>query len=62
MKEEMKIKLFEKMLEIEHLSFKCYNPNEKDEHNYVEQSNGAFEMFKILGIDDEYIKWSDGKL
>ena len=53
----MKEKLFNKMLELEHLGEeKTY-----DNHNYVEQSNGAFHMLALLGLDKEYIEWSFGK-
>ena len=52
--EEMKVKLFEQMLELEHLSErKTY-----DGHDYVEQSNGAYLMLKALGLDSEYIVWA----
>ena len=54
---EMKYKLFEKMLELEHLGeTKTY-----DGRNYAEQSNGAYKMLQTLGLDTEYIHWSFGK-
>lgn len=57
MSEEMKLKLFEKMLQLEHKSEKVTY----DHHNYFEQSNGAFAMLQVLGLDREYIRWSEGK-
>jgi hypothetical protein len=57
MTEETKIKLFEKMLELEHLGEK----ETFDHHNYIEQSNGAYLMLEILGLGSEYINWSTGK-
>lgn len=51
---EMKTKLFEKMLELEHLGeVKTY-----DGRNYCEQANGAYAMLQVLGLDKEYIEWS----
>ena len=54
---EMKEKLFEEMLRLEHLS----EVTTYDHRDYFEQSEGAYLMFKILGIDSDYIKWSYGK-
>lgn len=57
MNEEMKIKLFEKVLELEHLAeAKTY-----DGRNYFDQSEGAFSMLQILGLGSEYINWAVGK-
>ena len=57
MADEMKLKLFEKMLQLEHLSeVKTY-----DGRNYFEQSCGAFDMLEILGLGGEYVRWSEGK-
>lgn len=54
---EMKMKLFEKMFELERLgSVQTY-----DGRDYFEQSNGAYEMLRILGLDLDYIKWSCDK-
>ena len=54
---EMKKNLFEKMLELERLgSVATY-----DGRDYVEQSNGAYEMLRVLGLEKEYINWSCGK-
>lgn len=54
MTQEMKTKLFEKMLELEHLAEdKTY-----DGRNYWEQANGAYAMLQILGLDKEYIEWA----
>ena len=57
MTNEMKIKLFEKMLELEHLG----ETTTYDGRDYVEQSNGAWKMLVALGIEREYIHWSIGK-
>ena len=54
---ELKEKLFNKMLELEHLA----NVETYDHRNYFEQSNGAFHMLALLGLDKEYIEWSFGK-
>jgi hypothetical protein len=55
--DETKMKLFQEMLRLEHLGeTKTY-----DGRNYVDQSDGAFEMLKILGLATEYIKWALGK-
>lgn len=57
MTEEIKIKLFENMLRLEHLrSERTY-----DNRDYFEQSDGAFQMLQIMGLSKEYIKWSFGK-
>lgn len=57
MTEEMEISLFEKMLNLEHLAER----GTYDGRNYFEQASGAYEMLTILGIGNEYIKWSEGK-
>ena len=57
MTEEMKIKLFENVLRLEHLSDK----QTYDNRNYFEQADGAFQMLKIMGLSKEYIEWSYGK-
>lgn len=57
MTEEMKIKLFEEMLKLEHLGERTTF----DHHDYCEQSNGAYKMLTVLGLNAEYIKWSIGK-
>lgn len=49
-----KEKLFEHVLELEHLAEKKVF----DYCNYSEQADGAFSMLKILGLDKEYIRWS----
>ena len=55
--EEMKTRLFEQMLELEHLGEgKTY-----DGHDYVEQSNGAYLMLKALGLGTEYLVWAIGR-
>ncbi len=57
MTDEMKTKLFEKVLELEHLAEEVTY----DGRNYAEQSNGAYAMLETLGIGKEYIEWSYGK-
>lgn len=56
-KETMKAKLFESMLELETMaSKKTY-----DNRDYFEQAEGAYKMLSILGIGAEYIRWSEKK-
>ena len=57
MSEEIKAKLFEKMLELEHLA----EVETFDGRDYFEQSDGAFQMLQIMGLGSEYIRWSFGK-
>ena len=57
MNEEMKMKLFNEMLYLETMA----NEKTYDGRNYFEQMEGAFKMLAILGIEDEYIRWSEGK-
>lgn len=57
MTEEMKIKLFENMLRLEHLCEK----KTYDNRDYFEQADGAFQMLEIMGLSKEYIKWAFGK-
>lgn len=57
MTEDMKLELFKAVLELEHLA----EVETFDHRDYCEQSNGAFLMLQILGLDHEYIEWSFGK-
>lgn len=57
MTEEMKLKLFEKELELERLASK----ETYDGRNYNAEASGAFQMLDILGIGREYIRWAEGK-
>lgn len=57
MTEDMKLRLFEKVLLLERLG----NTATYDNRDYFEQANGAFEMLVVLGLGTEYIRWSDGK-
>lgn len=57
MTEEVKLKLFEEMLRLEHLAER----RTYDGHDYCEQSEGAFKMLEILGLATEYIWWAVGK-
>lgn len=61
MEDEMKLKLFERMLNLEKLGEMQTNGKLFDHVNYIEMSNGAYEMLRILGLDREYIRWSYGK-
>lgn len=57
MTQEMKIKMFEEVLQLTHLSeIRTY-----DNRDYFEQSEGAYKMLQILGLDKEYRSWSYGK-
>lgn len=57
MTEEVKLKLFEEMLRLEHLAeIETY-----DSDDYYYQSQGAFKMLEILGLAKEYIWWAVGK-
>ena len=57
MTKEMKMKLFEEMLRLEHLAER----RTYDGRDYCEQSEGAFKMLEILGLSTEYIWWAVGK-
>lgn len=57
MPEEMKLKLFEKMLQLEHLA----EMELFDKIDYYEQAEGAFKMLGVIGLEREYLKWSYGK-
>lgn len=61
MTNEMKLQLFEKMLELEHKGELQSEGKLFDHVNYIAESNGAFQMLQILGISSEYIRWSEGK-
>ncbi len=53
---EVKEALFKKMAQFEALSnIKTYDGND-----YFERSQGAWAMLVILGIESEYIKYSEG--
>ena len=55
--QETKIKLFEEALRLYHLA----EETTYDGRDYFEQSEGAFKMLTIMGLDHEYIRWSVGK-
>ena len=57
MDEEVKAKLFGRMLELEHLA----GATTYDGRDYNEQADGAFQMLQILGLGSEYINWAIGK-
>lgn len=57
MSEDIKIKMFEQMLELEHLA----GAPTYDGRDYFEQCEGAFKMLQIMGLGSEYINWSYGK-
>lgn len=55
--EEMKLEMFEKMLEYEHMAER----GTYDGVNYCTMADGMYEAFRIMGIASEYIAWSFGK-
>lgn len=57
MNKQIKLELFEKMLELEKLA----NEKTYDGRNYFEQSEGFYKSLVILGLNYEYIRWSVGK-
>ncbi len=57
MSEGAKIKLFEQMLELEHLA----EAKTFDGRDYFEQSEGAFKMLQAMGLNSEYVNWAIGK-
>ena len=57
MRKEDKTALFEKAYEL----YKLASVTTYDGRNYFEQSEGAYQMLKVLGLDKEYIKWSMGR-
>lgn len=59
MTEEMKLNLFTKMLELEHLG----EIQDKlfDHVDYVAESEGAYKMLQAIGLGREYLNWSIGK-
>ena len=64
MTEELKLKMFEKVLEMEHLAErqqegKIYGPD--NARDWFSESEGAYKMLDILGLGREYIRWSVGK-
>lgn len=59
--EEVKNKLFEKMLYLEHMSELYCDGKTFDNVDYFAECNGAFEMLKILGLSSEYTNWAIGK-
>ncbi len=61
MKTDIKIKLFEQMLDLEHKGELQTAGKLYDNVDYIAESNGAYKMLEILGINSEYIKWSFGK-
>lgn len=61
MDKEVKMKLFEQMLELENLAELYCDGHTYDGRNYFEQCNGASKMLVVLGLSSEYIQWSYGK-
>lgn len=61
MTNETKIALFQQMLDLEHKGELQSEGKLFDNVDYIAESNGAYKMFEILGIESEYIKWSFGK-
>ncbi len=52
MNDEMKLAVFEKMLDLEHLA----ESETFDGRDYAERANGAFEILAIIGLSNEYIR------
>ena len=61
MTNEIKTALFEKMLELEHLSEKYCEGHTYDNRDYFAESNGFYEALEMLGIGREYLQWAVGK-
>lgn len=57
----MKEKLFEKMLWLEHMAELQSEGKLYDNRDYFSESNGAYAMLQVMGIDREYINWAVGK-
>lgn len=58
--EQMKLALFNKMLQLEHLG-EMQEKGLFDHVDYIAESNGAYKMLDILGLGREYFRWSYGK-
>lgn len=61
---EMKQKLFERMLWMEHMGEaqqegKIFGPD--NVRDWFSESEGAFKMLEVLGLGKEYIRWAIGK-
>lgn len=63
MTEEIKIKLFEDMLNLEKMAeLQSEGKLSKFVHtNYNQKANGFYEALEIMGIGAEYVRWSEGK-
>ena len=61
MTDDMKIKLFEKMLWLEHMSELYCDGKLYDKVDYWSECNGAFRMLEVIGLNTEYIYWAIGK-
>ena len=59
--DEMKTKMFEKVLEYEKLAIKQDYYGSIELTDYHDKSDGAFNILEILGLGGEYVKWSYGK-
>lgn len=57
MTEELKRKLFERVLWLEHMA----EETTYDHHDYSSESDGAYSMLEVLGLGREYINWAIGK-
>ena len=55
--EEMKLKLFERLLWLEHMG----EETTYDHRNYSAESDGAYSMLQVLGLGREYLNWAMGK-
>ena len=57
MTEELKQKLFERLLWLEHMG----ESTTYDHRNYGAESDGAYSMLQVLGLGSEYLNWAIGK-
>lgn len=58
---EMKMKLFERVLWLEHMGEDQGDGKLFDHSDYIAESNGAYSMLEVLGLGREYIRWAVGK-
>lgn len=61
MSKEMKEKMFNKVLWLEHMGELQSQGKLFDNRDYIAESKGAYEMLTILGIGTEYLYWAIGK-
>ena len=61
MSQEMKEKMFNKVLWLERMGELQADGKLYDNRDYIAESDGAYEMLTILGIGREYLNWAIGK-